>query len=96
MTITQCLMTITQALWRHKLITQRDLNRSFWGPEFPLAEKYGEHLGVLFTALTFSAGMPLMTFTALVSFAASYFLEKFYLLQVRTSTRPIHIKCVYT
>ena len=52
------------------------------GPEFPFAEKYGEHLGVLFTAMMFSAGMPLMTIIALASFTASFYVEKYYLTQV--------------
>lgn len=60
------------------------------GPEFPFAEKYGEHLGVLFTAMMFSAGMPLMTLIALASFCTSFFLEKYYLTQVCVNGCGVH------
>lgn len=68
---------------KSKCLTQRELNHAYDGPEFTLADKYGEHLGVVFVCLLFSGGMPLMYIIAFLSFVAAYWLEKYYLLKVR-------------
>ncbi|KAG1659264.1 hypothetical protein FOA52_008193 [Chlamydomonas sp. UWO 241] len=74
--------------YRHRCLTQRELNAARDGPRFTLAERYGEHLGVVYVALTFGSVMPLLFLTTAVSFIGLYWMEKYMLLRV--SSNPIH------
>jgi len=71
-----------QMHYRYKSLTQRELNRAYEGPEFELADKYGEHLGVIFVTMLYSSGMPILYLATGLSFFVTYRLEKWYLLQV--------------
>ena len=71
-----------QMHYRFRCLTQRELNRAYEGPEFELADKYGEHLGIVFVTMLFSSGMPILYLAAGLSFYVTYMLEKWYILQV--------------
>mmetsp|Transcript_4883 Transcript_4883/g.14853 ORF Transcript_4883/g.14853 Transcript_4883/m.14853 type:complete len:772 (+) Transcript_4883:494-2809(+) len=65
-----------------KSLTQRQLNNAHTGPEFVLASRYGEHLGVIFITLLYSAAIPVLFWSCALSFTVAYFLEKYMLLKV--------------
>jgi hypothetical protein len=62
-------------------VMQHDLNALYVGPRFDVTLRYAQHLNMLFFALTFSAGLPLLLFLALISFALSYLVDRFLLLR---------------
>jgi hypothetical protein len=47
-----------------------------------LARRYGEHLTVIFVALTYSSSMPLFLWTVALSFVSHFWVEKYELLKV--------------
>ena len=60
-------------------VTQHDLNRLYEGPDFFLAERYGEWLALIFICLVFAGGMP-SVMIALAGFTwGAYYLDRYLL-----------------
>jgi len=67
-------------------LTQHELNAAYMGPEFLLAERYGELLNAVFVTLTFCSGMPILVPLAALNLISQYFADKYELL--RQSREP--------
>ena len=59
---------------RAAAVNQRELNKLYNGPQFPIAERYGEALAMLFSVIIFSHAMPPMLLVAVVCFISMYYL----------------------
>lgn len=67
---------------KKKCVTQLQLNKTYEGPDFLLAGRYGAQLTITFATMLFSAGLPLLYLVSAASFASSYWLEKAELLKL--------------
>lgn len=69
------------AAGRPTCVMQSDLNQLYVGPRFDVTERYPQLLNILFFAMTYSTGMPLMLLFALLFFSLSYLVDRFLLLR---------------
>jgi hypothetical protein len=65
-----------------KFLTQDELNASIIGPNFNFALNYSQLLTIIFTALTFSTGIPLLYPIACVNIGLFYLLEKYFFVKM--------------
>lgn len=65
---------------------QHDVNQLFTNNEFPISSRSGESMCIVWAALTYSSGMPLLLFFAVLHISVSYWVDKWLLL--RCSKRP--------
>jgi len=84
-----CLIPLLRCRRRCKAATQktqRDLNALYSWPQFNLAVRLGGLINVTFCTLLYSAGLPLLSFTAFTTFFLVYHCDK--LLLLRASKMP--------
>jgi hypothetical protein len=72
----------------HKL-TQHDYERMLMGPEWPIFERYGQMLNVIFMTLIFSSCMPLLNLLAAVNFVVVYWVDKYVFLRLYRTPPPM-------
>ena len=70
-----------------RALTQRDLDDALTGPEFGLAERYGQIWSQVFMALTLSAGLPLMLPCFIAYLAFTNIADKAFLLRLCRTPR---------
>jgi len=67
---------ITEKLAPLTSVTQRQLNRSFEGPDFELAARYGVILNNIFSSMLYSAGSPVFYLVAAATCGFTYIADK--------------------
>ena len=63
-------------------LTQRVMNKMLEGPDFELAERYGEVMNLIFVAFLYSTAMPLVYALLALSLGLQYLMEKYELLKL--------------
>ncbi|KAL0041478.1 hypothetical protein WJX79_004916 [Trebouxia sp. C0005] len=73
---------------RKSCLTQEELVKAYEGPDFDLADRYGELLNILFCTLMFSGGLPILLPCVSIIFAVTYWAEKWELLKLSRVPSP--------
>ena len=63
-------------------LTQRVMNKMLEGPDFELAERYGEVMNLIFVVFLYSTAMPLVYALLALSLGLQYLMEKYELLKL--------------
>jgi hypothetical protein len=74
-----CFLFVLRAIRSHSIVTQHDLNQLFVGEIFDSTNHAGQLLALLFTAMLFGPGLPLLIPLLFVFFFLYYHLDKFLL-----------------
>ena len=67
---------IMQALLKNRMMTQKQLDKLFEGPEYELSKRYANFLNIMFVIMMYASGIPMMYFFGVVYFFLAYWADK--------------------
>jgi hypothetical protein len=85
---------VKQRLLTNRVLTQAQMNKLYEGPKWVLSERYGALLSILYVVMMYSAGMPLIIFSAVICFSLAYWCDKATLLMIAKKPGSIDLTLV--